>query len=452
MTAALTHHKPQQIRISQAKREIGFGAPPWMFDPDSAKALAKILAAPASRGIIAESAQWDITFPITDPNVAATFGKTLAPFSTPDGQPPQGVFSSSNTLTAPQMPTSDMIIFGVRTRVLVEPESRLIRGNAFDPTDVTNAPGSPDVFSANDFNNNAMGFPNGDGGITAEAAGLIPAELLWGTPTWRFAYNLIKAYQLDWKMQQQDSLVKQPLLTIATVEPFAEAMAAGTSFTSNIDRVRVFNDRMQLMGLASPIIFEPVTHKRLGSFNAGTGTNTGAFTPTREEDGSPTVYGGIGVPEDEQMASPMIFPVPIFWPSGQPFGLQLSLYNEDAQAEMQRWLSVTGGAGGVAGNDLALAPWSTPPGPALVTPGFTNTGTGIMDEITLDPVNGAGQPTAVSQGSPLMRLLGKGGTAVLQMDILGMRITQDWKSAVYAAIQAGAIQAPMGYGTLPSAP
>ena len=451
MTAAL-QHQPQTIRVGNARKEIGFGAPPWMFDPDTAKALAKILSAPTSRGIIAESAQWDVVFPISDADTAATFGKVIAPFSTPDGQPPRGVFNSSNTLTAPQMPSSDMIIFGVRTRVLVEPESRLIRGNVFNPTGVTVAPGSPSEFSSNDFANNAMGFPNGDGGVTAAAAGLIPGELLWGTPTWRFAYNLIKAYQLDWKMQQQDSLVKQPLLTIATVEPFAEAMAAGTSFTSNIDRIRVFNDRMGQLGLATPLIFEPITHKRLGSFNAGTGTNTGAFTVTREEDGSPTVFGGIGVPEDDQMASPMIFPVPIFWPSGQPFGLQLSLYNEDAQAEMQRWLSVTGGSFGTAGSDLALAPWSSPPGPVLASPGFTNTGTGIMDEITLDPVNGAGQPTAVSEGSPLMRFLGKGGVAVIQMDILGMRITQAWKSAVYAAIQAGAIQAPMGYGTLPSAP
>jgi hypothetical protein len=442
--------QPQHIRLSQARKEIGFGAPPWMFDSNTAQALAKVLAAPTSRGIIAESAQWDITFPITDPQILSTFGKTLAPFSTADGQPPAGVSNSSNTLTAPQMPTSDMIIFGVRTRVLVEPESRLIRGNVFNPTDVTVSPGSPDVFSGNDFTGNAMGFPNGDGGVTAAAAGLIPAELLWGTPTWRFGYNLIKAYQLDWKMQQQDSLVKQPLLTIATIEPFAEAMAAGTSFTSNIDRIRVFNDRMQQMGLASPVVFEPITHKRLGSYNAGTGTNLGDFTPTREEDGSPTVYGGIGVPEDDQMASPMIFPVPIFWPSGQPYGLQLSLYNEQAQAEMQRWLSVTGGSGGKAGQDFALGPWGAY-GPALASPGFTNTGTGIMSEITLDPVGGAGQPIAVSQSSPLMRFLGKGGIAVLQMDILGMRITQDWKAPVYQAIKAGSIQAPMGYGTLPSA-
>jgi hypothetical protein len=166
---------PLQLRVGPARKEIGFGAPPWMFDPDTAKALAKILASPTSRGIIAESAQWDITFPITDPQVLQTFGKTLAPFSTADGQPPSGVTSSSNTLTAPQMPTSDMIIFGVRTRVLVEPESRLIRGNVFNPTGVTTVPGSPSEFSSNDFTNNAMGFPGGEGGATPNSAGFIPA-------------------------------------------------------------------------------------------------------------------------------------------------------------------------------------------------------------------------------------------------------------------------------------
>jgi len=450
MSAALDTSQIERLKLGQAKKVMGFGAPPQFFNSDAGKALAQILTAPASRGIIAESAQWDIVFPIADANMA-TFGKTLAPFSTPDGQPPAGVFNSSNTLSAPQMPSSDMVILGVRTRVLVEPESRLIRGNAFNPTaggaPLVSTPNSPDVFSSNDFANNTLGFP--EEGITAATQGYIPAEFLWGTPTWRFAYQLIKAYQLDWRMQHQDSLVKEPLLSIATVEPFAEAMAAGTSFTSNIDRIRVLNDRTPTLGLATPFVFEPITHKRLGSFNAGGATNTGVFTPTREEDGSPTVFGGIGVPEDEQQASPLIFPVPIYWPSGQPFGLQLSIYNEDAQAEMQRWLSVTGGNGGAAGNDLALAPWASPPGPALASPGFTTTGAGIADELTLDPVGGAGLPTAISQGSPLMRLLAKGGVAVLQMDIIGLRIAQSWKATVYQGIQNGLIQAPMGYGTLP---
>jgi hypothetical protein len=445
------------LRMGNARKEIGFGAPPSFFDANTAVALAKILAAPTSRGIIVESANWDIDFPITDNNIASTFGKTLAPFSTPDGQPPPGVFMSSNTLTAPQMPTSDMVILGVRVRCLVEPESRLIRGNVFNPTGVTTVPGSPDVFSSADFGGAVLGF-TGEGSPTAAGAGYIPAELLWGTPTWRAAYNLIKAYQLDWKMQHQDSLIKEPLTQIATVEPFAEAMAAGTSFTSNIDRIRVFNDRMNGVGGVSgigptPLIFEPITHKRLGSFNAGggAGANAGDFTVTREEDGSPTVFGGIGVPGDDMLRSPLIFPVPVFWPSGQPFGLQLSLYNEDAQAEMQRWLSVTGGQNGIPGTDLALAPWSSPVGPVLVSPGFTGTGAGVMQEVTLDPVNGAGVPTAVSLGSPLMRFLGKGGVMVLEMGIIGMRITQSWKAAVYQAIQSGAIQAPMGFGTLPSA-
>lgn len=442
---------PAQLRMGPARKEIGFGAPPWMFDPNTAVALAKILAAPTSRGIVAESAQWDIVFPITDAQVAATFGKVLAPFSTPDSQPPAGVFNSSNTLAAPQMPSSDMVIFGLRTRVLVEPESRLIRGNVFNPTGVTSAPGSPDVFSSNDFTNNTMG-PGGEGPSQAQM-GYIPAELLWGTPTWRFGYNLIKAYQVDWKMSNQDSLLKEPLLSFGTVEPFAEAMAAGTSFTSNIDRIAVFNARMQTVGLATPLIFEPITHKRLGSFSKGGATNLGDFTPTREEDGSPTVYGGIGVPNDEGMNTPYQFPVPIFWPSGQPFSLQLSALDGGSAslAEMQRWLSVTGGSNGVAGSDLALAPWATPPGPALVSPGFTVTGAGIMDEVTLDPVDGLGVPASVSQGSPLMRFLGKGGVAVLQQDILGIRITQPWKKAVFDAINAGAIQAPMGTGNLGAA-
>jgi len=307
------------------------------------------------------------------------------------------------------------------------------------------APGSPDVYSQNDEVNGSLGFSAAGEGPTATTQGYIPAELLWGTPTWRAAYQLMKAYDLDWRMNNQDSLVREPLTEVGSVEPFAEAMAAGTSFTSNIDRIADTNARYASLALVPPVFFEPISHKRLGSYSAGGATNLGDFTPTREEDGSPTVYGGIGVPEDDAQSSPYIFPVPIFWPSGQPFGLQLTLNDAGAlaQAQMQRWLSVTGGSNGNLGLDLNL-----PPG---VLGGFTQTGPGIMDEITLDPVGGLGVPTAVSQGVQLNRLLAKGGTLVIQQGILGLRIPQGWKAAVYAAIQSGAIQAPMGYGTLVNA-
>lgn len=438
----MTQSLPQQIRMGNAKKELGFGFPPHFYSQDTAEALAQILADPASRGIIAESAQWNFDFPAADADVFKTLGKVLAPFGTPNGQPPPGVVSSSNTLGAPQMPNNDMVILGVRTRFLVEPQSRLIRGNAFDPTGLTATPGSPDVFSEADWLNNVLGVTNavGEGGNTAtpDSVGYLPAELLWGLPTWIVAYNLTKAMDLVMMLDNQDAIVREPLTEVGSVQPFAQAMAAGTSFSSNIDRIAYFNNRMTQVGLATPVYFEPITHKRLGSFTSG-GNNLGDFTPTREEDGSPTAFGGIGVPNDASQDCPYIFPVPIFWPSGKPFNLSLSLNDAGSLflAQAQRWLSVTGGSNGNAGQDLNL-----PPG---VLGGFTNTGAGIMDEVTLD---GTTPPTVAPQGVQLNRLLGKGGQLVLQQGIIGLKVPQTWKKAVMDAINKGAIQAPAGYGTL----
>jgi len=91
---------PPQIRMSNAKKELGFGMPPSFFSQDTAMALAKIMAAPASRGIVVESAQWNVVIPILDAFMG-TFGKVIAPFNTPNGQPPNGVAAASNTLQDP---------------------------------------------------------------------------------------------------------------------------------------------------------------------------------------------------------------------------------------------------------------------------------------------------------------------------------------------------------------
>ena len=435
MTAA-QNANPPQIRLRQAKKEIGFGMPPSFFGATAAEALSRILAAPTSRGIIVESASWTVDVPITDAQVVATFGKTINILGTPNAQPPTGVASAQNTLVTAGMPSSDMIILGIRPRFLVEPESRLIRGNTYNPTGLQTPVGSPDVFSNNDFANNAFGFPTE--GPTPTSSGYLPSEFLWGTPTWRIAYAAMKAYNLQWAIDNQDNLINEPLTEIGTVQPFAEAQAAGTSFTSNIDRIAVLNARMATL-VVPPLFFSPISHKRLGSFNAGGQTNTGDFTVTREEDGSPTVFGGIGTPQDPNEKSPLVFAVPVYWPSGQPLGITYELKDTRSQAEMQRWLSVTGGVNGVAGQDLNL-----PPG---VLGGFT----AGMAEVTLDPVNGAGVPTSVPEGTNLNRCLEKGGVIVMQLGLIGMRITQPWKAAVMQAINAGAIQAPVGFGSLPSA-
>lgn len=433
----MSANPPPQLKLRNAKKELGFGMPPSFFGPDAATALAKILAAPTTRGIIVETASWTVDLPLTDQQVAATFGKSINIFGTTDGQPPQGVADASNTLAVPGMPASDMILLGINVRVLVEPESRLIRGNAINPTGQgATPPGSPDVNSLNDANNNVFGVVLSGEGDDPQNHAYLPAEFLWGLPTWRAAYAFVKAYELNWQKDHQESLIREPLTEVATIQPFAEAEAAGLAFTSNIDRIKLLNDRLtQVLNVAQQ--FLPITHKRVGSVLAAPG-NLGVFTPTREEDGAPTVFGGIGVPQNPVEKAPLVFAVPIYWPAGQPMGITFTVKSDVNQAEMQRWLSVTGGSGGNPGLDLNL-PFSSQ------YSGFTATGAGIMDEQTLDAI-----PLLVSQAVQTNRVLDKGGRMIFEVGLVGLRISQSWKSAVYQAVQSGAIQAPMGYGTLPS--
>jgi len=439
--AADTRQLPNQLKLRNAKKELGFGMPPSFFGSDAASALAMILAAPTTRGIIVESAAWTVDIPLLDADIANTFGKRINVFGTPDGVPPPGVTDATNTLAVPGMPAADMILLGIRVRTLVEPESRLIRGNAFDPTGATVLPGSPDVWSLNDLNNGSITgiATEGDPATGVDPSTYFPAEFLWGLPTWRVAYAFNKAYDLNWEMDYQESLIREPLLEVGTIAPFADAEAAGTSFTSNIDRVNILNAQLANLGVSQ--IFMPITHKRLGSYNTGAGStppNVGVFTPSREEDGSPTVFGGIGTSQDKYDRSPLVFVVPVYWPAGTPLGITFQLRSDINQQEMQRWLSVTGGTNGIPGQDLDL------PISALLS-GPTSTNASVMEELTLNTPG-----VLINQAVQTDRVLDKGGRMIFQVGLIGVRIGQAWKQTVYQAIQSGAIQAPKGYGTLPN--
>jgi hypothetical protein len=325
-----------------------------------------------------------------------------------------------------------MIILGLSIRVLVEPEAFLIMGNAYTPGGSTDFPGSPDVWSLNDYNN-ALGLP------TPGSTPFVPGMLQWGRPTWRAAYWFTKAYELGWSQDHQTYLVREPLTQMARIEMFSAAEAAGIAFASDIDRINFYN--AQIAALGSPIVFLPVTHKRLGSdTNVGSGANRGIFEPTREDDASSAVFGGVGVPVNMAQKDPYVFTTPIFWPGGIPMGIQFQAYDTDSLAEMQRWLSITGGSSGQAGEDQDL------PVSATIN-GFSPTAVAanVMLEQTLDPT-----PVDVTQQVQTNRYLGKGGRIIWEIGLIGRRIGDAYKPAVARAIKKKAISAPMGLRGLPS--
>jgi hypothetical protein len=420
-----------QTNQKLAKYELGMGLSPdelGMSDDD-------ILAAdcdPNGKVVIVEVASLVADLPLTDQDINGVLNNNFNLWGLTSGSPPAGFSQAFNTLATPGVIPYDMIILGLSIRVLVEPEAFLIMGNAYTPGGSSTFPGSPDVWSLNDYTN-ALGLPEG-------STPFVPGMLQWGRPTWRAAYWFTKAYELGWTQDHQTYLIREPLTQMARIEMFSAAEAAGIAFASDIDRINYYN--AQIAELGSPIVFLPITHKRLGSdTNTGTSANRGIFEPTREDDASSAVFGGVGVPVNMAQKDPYVFSTPVYWPGGIPMGISFQVYDTDSLAEMQRWLSITGGAGGQAGQDQDL-----PVSAGINGYSPSTTGANIMVEQTLDAT-----PTDITQQVQTNRYLGKGGRIIWEIGLIGRRVGQAYKPAVARAIKRKAISAPMGTGNLPAA-
>jgi hypothetical protein len=436
MSNAIVQASPPPPNFRDAKKEIGLGMNPDCYGSNADMALAD-QCSPQSRIVIAEVARWRTDLPVLDASIPGPYGDRINVWGTPDGQPPQGVTTATNTLATPGLFATDMVIRGISVRILVEPEARLIRGNFFNPDGLANIPGSPDVFTQNDLTNGVLGLSAGQSNPT-------PAELLFGMATWKVAFALVNAYELRVGKNHQDSLIREPLTQVAHIEPFAEAEAAGMVFGSNQDRVNEFNARLVNLGIQNQLI--PTYAKRLGSLTVG-GVNVSDFAPSREEDGSMTMWGGIGVPQNMLQHDPYLFTTPIFWPAGHPISIAFEVNDEAYQAQMQRWLSVTGGAGGLGGADLSL-PFSAAIAAAAGYTGLSpsTTGANIMLEQTLD-VNTP--PVNITQQTQTNRAILKSGAMVFEVAVIGFRVgNPKWMPLVAKAVKAGAISAPNGYGSL----
>jgi hypothetical protein len=439
--AAMQQQPNQGVRspssLRDARKELGLGMPPETFG-DGAVALAD-MCSPNARIPVAETARWRVDLPISDVQIAKTFGNRINVWGTTDGQAPDGVSTASNTLGTPGLFADDMVLCGFRIRVLVEPEGRLIKGAVFNPGASSSLPGIPDDWTQADIANNLFGLAQGQ-------SALLPAQILYGIATWKAAYYFVNAYELFIGRSHQDAVFKQPLTETAHVEPFAMAEAAGLSFGSNQDRINELNARLSALGAAaSGLQFAPSMWKRLGVVLAG-GNEVSDVTPSREEDGDVTMFGGIGVPMDH-MWIPLRFPLPIFWPAGKSIIIEFQVNDPKSQADFQRWLSITGGNNGNAGSDLSL-PYSAQ---IAAVPGYTGLspttpGAGTMPEQSLDLA-----PVIVNNQVQANRCILKAGSLIFEVSAEGYRVgSPGWAPYVARAIRAGEIIAPHGYGNLVS--
>ena len=422
----------------EARKEIGLGQPPEAFGRNCDSALAT-QCSPQGRIEIAEVAQWRTDLPVADASIPNTYGDRLSIWTTSDNNPPPGVTSATNTLATPGIFACDMVIRGIRVRILVEPEARTIMGNFVDIAD--NLPGSPDVWTINDFNH-ALGLAGQSSEGDTVTQHMLPGEFLWGIPTWKAAYAFWQGYELNVLKNHQDSLIKEPLTQVGTIQPFAEAEAAGLAFASNQDRVLVLNDRLVALGATQQ--FLPEYFKRLGSLTVG-GNNVGDFTPSREADASSAIFGGIGVPTPwSAYREPYLFNQAMFWPAGHPINIQLTVNAESYQSDFQRWISLTGGAGGSHGEDLDL-PLSHVTGMSGIMPTTAVSPTMLEQTLDVSPTPVINVPQQVQTNRAIL----KGGTMLFEVAIIGWRCSNPrWGPVLARAIASGAILAPQGYGNL----
>jgi hypothetical protein len=438
MTLATATVTGGEYAFRDARKELGLGQPPESYGgPETAMGFLADVCAPSARITIVEVTRGRVDLGVADSAIPTTFGNRFDLWGQRDGNPPPGFTTLTNTLANPGLVASDMLLRGWSIRVLVEPEARTIPMNFLQPGSAVTIPGSPDDFTANDVAN-SLGLAAGQS--------MIQGDLLWGLPTWRAAYAFMNAYEGVWLRNHQDALMRDPLTQMATIQPFAEAEAAGLAFTTAQDRILLTNQRLVALGFTQQVM--PIWFKRLGALSTGGDVAPffGDFIVSREDDTSPTVFGGIGVPQGGMQRDPYLFSCPIYWPAGHPMSFVFQANDSAALAEMQRWLSVTGGTNGTPGRDLNL-PWTDVPtiGTLPLSP-TTSSGTNMIEQSLDVPT-----PVNIPQQAQTFRALVKGGSMVFEVGLIGMRIPQSWKRVIAQGCGCRAIAAPMGYGTLPMA-
>lgn len=435
----MANGKISQELTHPAVKELGLGLPPdecrkCGMDPDEVMAAA---CDPKGRHTYIESVDWSIPLPLKDADIGATFNETINIFGTKDGGAPPGVADASNSMATPGIFPGHILLKGFRFRFECGPLMVAVEGAALDPHAAASMPGVPDVWTEQD-RLAALGLTAAQ---IADVGAFLPAIVLVNLPGFLAMDALLKGYNVKWKLSDEEIFMDRRLSSCnASIRYFSEAQAAGTAFMSNQVLIREFNDRMTTLA-ASNQQFLKRTHERVGVL-ANAGTPVGAFTVSSESDASSVILGGPGVPDGPMMGSsePYVFARPMLWLAGRPMGLEYKARSQFFKNKFQRWLSVTGGVGGVAGSDLNLAQ-SAIAGLSGLAP--TTPAANIMLEQALDIAT-----SFFSEQRQTNAFLGKSGDLRMAIDVVGTRVTEPWYPYVRKRIDAGLINAPFGYAEL----
>lgn len=446
-----TNLSRQDNQSREFGRYIGLGQCPE--DPNDLSMLAKILDCGFRNVPVLEYWTWSIDIPITDDAVSGTFGSTI------DLIAPQSVLgvSSFDTsfLGSAGLLQTDFLMSGYGLHLYAEPESFATIGNAIaiaGPNAVTAPLWSPDVFTANDLANGSLGVcaPIPANACTPANSPILPAELWWGGIAWDALWHFANAFRFIWRFCQRFYLVDEMVANIGYMCSYACSKGHGDSDIPIQRYVKRVNDRYRALG--SPVVFEPVNARRVGSVGAGA-ANTGIFHPVRDFDLASVSWGGIQY-QDAAGCDPFNkFCQPVLLERGGPIGVQLVAQDNEDFRLFQQALSISEGVGGTE----AIIPFDsklnglTTAGTAAVggeptCPGASATATG--QELTMDPVCTPCVNTLAAQRVNTDRVLFKGGELKLAFLMKGWELCGNWRDRLRLAADRGYCGAPQYQGYL----
>jgi hypothetical protein len=373
---------------------------------------------------VIEEVVWTIPLPLTAEEALATLGDTVNLLSGSSSVP--GVASIDSTFLINGILQTDILAQGIGVHVFCEPMSFSTIGNAFvAPATTAVPPPSPDVFTANDVYNGALGTTfTGD----APTASISPAVFEFGADVWRAGWNFINAYQFQWKTSQRELVLNELAADVSYFGSFADAEAAGTSEIAIIEFVAAVNATYRSKG--SSTIFLPVSFRRVGSVNGtSTTSNVGVFHPTRDFDLAPVTWGGLrwqGYGCRGQMYRPI--ESPCFLERGIPIGMLFVVQDAVHQALMLQAVTIDNEPLGVNispdANYSAFTAVGAAAGHGVPTSGAIALGANnVMLEQTLDST-----PTLVQQSVNTNREVFKGGILKIGIKLKGWEMPGGWKA------------------------
>lgn len=398
---------------------FGLGATPG---PDAA---AKCLKCSFGNIPVIEEVVWTIPLPLTAEEALATLGDTVNLLSGSSSVP--GVASIDSTFLINGILQTDILSQGIGVHVFHEPMTFSTIGNAFvAPATTVVPPPSPDVLTANDIFNGALGLAYSGASPTAPAP--TPAVFEFGVDVWRAGWNFINAYQFQWKTSQRELVLNELAADVSYFGSFADAEASGTSEVAIIEFVAAVNATYRSKGSAT--IFLPVNFRRVGSVNStSTTNNVGIFHPTRDFDLAPVTWGGLrwqGYGCKGQMYRPI--ESPCFLERGIPIGMLFVVQDAVHQALMIEAVSINNEPLGTN-----IAPDENYSSQSFVGPaagnGVPTTGAiasganNVMLEQTLDAT-----PVLVQQSVNGDREVFKGGILKIGIKIKGWEMPGGWKA------------------------